>query len=64
MDTTIFAHGNTHNNQTTEWWHIFKNGAWKFVEISYDAAWFSREGTIADLKRMACDAHDRAASTY
>lgn len=35
-----------------EWWTVIGT-AIKAVRIDYDPAWFSREGSISDLKAMA-----------
>lgn len=56
MNRATYSHGHTKNGQTTEWWSVLKAGTWSFVKITFDAAWFSREGSINDLKRMAFDA--------
>lgn len=52
-DRASYSHGYTKNGQRTEWWHVIKDGIDHFVKISFDAGWFSREGSINDLKQMA-----------
>lgn len=44
-----FSHGRTRNGQGIEWWWV--NGT--LVRIEFDAEWFSREGSIDDLKQIA-----------
>ena len=53
MAKTIYSHGRTKNGRTVEWWHVLKDGTWNCVEITFDATWFSQEGSIEDLKRLA-----------
>jgi hypothetical protein len=34
-------------------WHVVKDGVHHAACITFDLAWFRREGSINDLKRMA-----------
>ena len=46
-----YSFGYNRNEDRIEWW--WANN--KFVQIIYDRLWFSREGSINDLKLMAVE---------
>jgi hypothetical protein len=53
MMSVSYCWGYARNGQREEMWHVVKDGVHHAACITFDLAWFRREGSINDLKRMA-----------